>query len=160
MSARRSHPWARIIAGLMALSGLSVFAFVPLAAAQVTNTGDDDPSTSGQLRFAIDNATAGARIDIEVGIADGLEKIMLRDTLEFDNSVELDNSSGGQVWAGDPRFGPLAGRLLHSSFGKGWLYYMSLEEVGGQTQASIVALPHQWDAGVRRLRVNPRDGAV
>ncbi|QDU92786.1 DUF6797 domain-containing protein [Lignipirellula cremea] len=73
---------------------------------------------------------------------------------------ELDNSCGGQVWVDDPRFGPLSGRLIHSSFGKGWLYYLSLQEVGGQTQASIVALPHQWDAGVMRLRVNPHDGQL
>lgn len=73
---------------------------------------------------------------------------------------ELDSSCGGQVWVDDPRFGPLAGRLIHSSFGKGWLYYMSLQEIGDTMQASIVALPHQWDAGVMRLRVNPHDGQL
>jgi putative heme-binding domain-containing protein len=73
---------------------------------------------------------------------------------------ELDNSCGGQVWVDDPRFGPLAGRLLHSSFGKGWVYYLSLQDVDGQTQASIVSLPHQWDAGVMRLRANPADGQL
>lgn len=73
---------------------------------------------------------------------------------------ELDNSCGGQVWSTDERFGPLSNRLIHSSFGKGWLYYMSLQEVGDQAQSSIVALPHQWDAGVMRLRVNPADGQV
>ena len=73
---------------------------------------------------------------------------------------ELDSSCGGQVWVDDPRFGPLAGQLLHSSFGKGWLYYLSLQEVAGATQAAIVALPHQWQAGVMRLRVNPADGQV
>ena len=73
---------------------------------------------------------------------------------------ELDNSCGGQVWVDDPRFGPLSGRLLHASFGKGWLYYLLLDEVADQTQAAIVALPHQWEAGVMRLRVNPADGQV
>ncbi|WP_158545186.1 DUF6797 domain-containing protein [Bremerella cremea] len=73
---------------------------------------------------------------------------------------ELDNSCGGQVWVADPRFGPLAGRLIHSSFGKGWLYYLSLQEIDDTMQASIVALPHQWDAGVMRLRVNPHDGQL
>jgi putative heme-binding domain-containing protein len=73
---------------------------------------------------------------------------------------ELDNSCGGQVWVDDPRFGPLAGRLLHASFGKGWLYSLSLQEVGDQTQAAIMSLPHQWEAGVMRLRVNPADGQV
>ena len=73
---------------------------------------------------------------------------------------ELDSSCGGQVWVDDPRFGPLSGRLLHSSFGKGWLYYLSLQDVGDRTQAAIIALPHQWDAGVMRLRVNPADGQL
>lgn len=73
---------------------------------------------------------------------------------------ELDNSCGGQIWVDDKRFGPLSGRLLHSSFGKGWLYYLSLQDVKEKTQASIIALPHQWDAGVMRLRVNPADGQL
>lgn len=73
---------------------------------------------------------------------------------------ELDNSCGGQVWVSDRRFGPLAGHLIHSSFGKGWLYYLSLQEVQEKTQASIVALPHQWQAGVMRLRVDPADGQL
>ena len=73
---------------------------------------------------------------------------------------ELDNSCGGQVWVDDPRFGPLSGRLFHASFGKGWLYYLLLDQVADQTQAAIVALPHQWDAGVMRLRVNQADGQV
>jgi putative heme-binding domain-containing protein len=73
---------------------------------------------------------------------------------------ELDSSSGGQLWAGDPRFGPLAGRLLHSSFGKGWLYALSLQEIGDVMQGAIIPLPHQWAAGVMRLRTNPADGQV
>lgn len=74
-----------------------------------------------------------------------------------------DNSSGGQAWLDDRRFGPLAGkggRLFHSSFGKGWLYYLMLQEVDGLTQAACVTLPHQWEAGVQRLRVNPADGQI
>jgi mono/diheme cytochrome c family protein len=74
---------------------------------------------------------------------------------------ELDNSCGGQLWVDDARFGPLGKeRLLHSSFGKGWVYYLSMQRIGDTTQASMVALPHQWDAGVMRLRVNPADGQV
>ncbi|MCA9061606.1 MAG: c-type cytochrome [Planctomycetaceae bacterium] len=73
---------------------------------------------------------------------------------------ELDNSCGGQVWVDDARFGPLSGRMFHSSFGKGWLYTMSLQEVNGLMQGALVTLPHQWDAGVMRLRVNPADGQL
>jgi glucose/arabinose dehydrogenase len=73
---------------------------------------------------------------------------------------EFDNSSGGQVWVDDKRFGPLSGRLLHTSFGKGWMYYLMLQEVGQTEQAAIVALPFQFDAGIMRARVNPMDGQV
>jgi mono/diheme cytochrome c family protein len=73
---------------------------------------------------------------------------------------EFDNSSSAQVWVNDARFGPLSGRLLHSSFGKGWLYYLMLQEVGSSAQAAIVALPFQFDAGLMRVKVNPADGQV
>ena len=73
---------------------------------------------------------------------------------------ELDNSCGGQLWAADERFGPLSDRLIHSSFGKGWLYSMSLQDVGDVMQGAIITLPHQWDAGVMRLRINPADGQL
>lgn len=73
---------------------------------------------------------------------------------------EFDNSSSAQLWAGDKRFGPLAGRLLHCSFGKGWMYYLMTQDVGAVSQAAIVALPFQFDAGLMRLRLNPADGQV
>ncbi|MCA9037100.1 MAG: c-type cytochrome [Planctomycetaceae bacterium] len=73
---------------------------------------------------------------------------------------DVDNSCGGQIWVDDGRFGPLANRLIHSSYGKGWLYYLALQDVDGMTQASVVPLPHQWDAGVMRLRVHPADGQL
>jgi len=77
--------------------------------------------------------------------------------------VSEDNSSGAQLWVDDTRFGPLAGksgRLMHSSFGKGWVYYLMLQEVDGVTQSACVTLPHQWEAGVQRLRTNPVDGQL
>lgn len=87
---------------------------------------------------------------------------------DFDRPIlwlpqDADSSSGGQEWLDDRRFGPLAGeggRLFHSSFGKGWVYYLMLEEIDGEMQAACVTLPHQWDAGVQRVRVNPADGQL
>lgn len=73
---------------------------------------------------------------------------------------EVDSSSGGQLWLGDPRSGPLAGHLLHTSFGKGWAYVCTLQEVGDVTQASCVILPFQFDAGIQRARQSPADGQV
>ena len=73
---------------------------------------------------------------------------------------DFDNSSGGQLWVDDPRWGPLAGRLLHTSFGKGWLYYMMLQEIEGQSQAAITRLKIDASTGIHRARVNPKDGQV
>ena len=73
---------------------------------------------------------------------------------------DFDNSSGGQLWVDDPRWGPLSGRLLHTSFGKGWLYYMMLSEVEGLNQAAIVRLKIDALTGIHRARVNPSDGQV
>ncbi len=73
---------------------------------------------------------------------------------------ELDNSTGGQLVVHDERFGPLDGKLMHVSFGKGWIYYHMQEQVEGVTQGAVVALPFQFDTGVQRLRVNPADGQV
>lgn len=73
---------------------------------------------------------------------------------------EFDNSSGGQIWAGDARFGPLAGRLLHTSFGKGWMFYMMIQDLDGTSQAAIAKLPFDFSTGIMRGRVNPTDGQV
>lgn len=73
---------------------------------------------------------------------------------------DVDNSSGGQIWVGDDRWGPLAGRLLHTSFGKGWMFYLMMQEIDGVSQAAIIKLPHDFNTGIMRGRVNPRDGQV
>ncbi len=72
----------------------------------------------------------------------------------------VDNSSGGQLWVGDERWGPLAGRLLHTSFGKGWMFYLMMQEIDGVSQAAIIKLPHDFNTGIMRGRVNPLDGQV
>jgi putative heme-binding domain-containing protein len=73
---------------------------------------------------------------------------------------EFDNSSGGQLWAGDPRWGPLSGHLLHTSFGKGWMYYMMLQDLPETSQAAIIKLPFDFSTGIMRAAVNPADGQV
>ncbi len=84
---------------------------------------------------------------------------------DFDRPVvwiphEIDNSSGGQLWADDPRWGPLAGRLIHTSFGKGWMYYVLSQDLDDATQAAIIRLPFDFRTGIMRARVNPADGQV
>lgn len=73
---------------------------------------------------------------------------------------EFDNSSGGQLWVDDPRWGPLSGRLLHTSFGKGWMAYLLMQKIGKSEQAAIIKLPFDFRTGIMRARVNPADGQV
>jgi putative heme-binding domain-containing protein len=73
---------------------------------------------------------------------------------------EFDNSSGGQLWVDDPRWGPLSGRLLHTSFGKGWLSYLMTQDIDETTQAAIIRLPFDFRTGIMRAKVNPKDGQV
>jgi len=73
---------------------------------------------------------------------------------------ELDNSTASMLVVRDERFGPLSGKLIHTSFGKGWIYYHMQEEVDGITQGAVVAMPFLFDSGVQRLRVNPADGQI
>jgi putative heme-binding domain-containing protein len=73
---------------------------------------------------------------------------------------EVDNSSGGQVFVDDERFGPLAGRLLHTSFGQGSLFYLMTQEIDGQSQAALARFPHDFGTGIMRGRTNPVDGQL
>ncbi len=72
----------------------------------------------------------------------------------------VDNSSGGQVFADDPRWGPLAGQLIHLSPGYGLACLVLRQEVNGVWQGAAVELPGDFRSGVQRARVNPRDGQV
>ena len=97
------------------------------------------------------------------GGAIDLEKVVPPET--FDPPLvwmpqDFDNSSGGQLFADDPRWGPLSGRLLHTSFGKGWMSYLMMQHLGDHSQAAIVRLPFDFDTGIMRARVNPADGQV
>ena len=72
----------------------------------------------------------------------------------------FDSSSGGQLFADDARFGPLAGLHLHTSFGKGWMYPVDIDTSGPLAQGAAWRLPFQFAAGIQRLRTNPADGQV
>jgi len=71
----------------------------------------------------------------------------------------IDNSSGGQLWAPEG-WGPLSGQLLHTSYGKGSLFAVLVDEVAGVKQGGVVPLRLKFDAGIMRARVHPRDGQV
>jgi putative heme-binding domain-containing protein len=72
----------------------------------------------------------------------------------------LDNSSSGQVWVPDGRFGPLQGHLLHFSFGAGAHFLLLREKVDGQAQGAVIPLPGEFLSGAHRGRFNPKDGQL
>ncbi|HUR46556.1 MAG TPA: DUF6797 domain-containing protein, partial [Candidatus Saccharimonadales bacterium] len=74
--------------------------------------------------------------------------------------MNMDNSSGGQVWATDKKWGPLAGHLLFMSYGKCTLFEVMPEVVDGVHQGAMIQLPFRFSSGVMRGRVNPKDGQV
>ncbi|MBI3881688.1 MAG: hypothetical protein HY301_16690 [Verrucomicrobia bacterium] len=74
--------------------------------------------------------------------------------------MNMDNSSGGQVWATGGKWGPLNDQLLFMSYGKCAIFATLLHDVAGQKQAAMVPLPLKFDTGIMRGRVHPRDGQV
>ncbi len=73
---------------------------------------------------------------------------------------EFDNSPGNLVYVSDKRFGPLSEKLIVTSFGKGWAYYVMPEVVGETWQGAAAAFPFQFRSGLMRAAVNPNDGQV
>jgi len=97
----------------------------------------------------------GGKIDIAAVIApDTFEQPLVWMPQAFDNS------SGGEIWVDDDRFGPLSKHLLHTSFGKGWMSMMMIQDIGEVSQAAIVKLPFDFSTGIMRGRGNPHDGQV
>lgn len=72
---------------------------------------------------------------------------------------EFDNSPGGGTWS-SKAWGPLGNSFIHTSYGTGWCYYVRPKKVEGVWQASMIALPFQFDAGIQRAAVNPIDNNV
>jgi hypothetical protein len=74
----------------------------------------------------------------------------------------IDNSSGGQVWApaDSDRWGPFKGDMLHTSYGAGTLLHVMMEKVGETWQGGVVKFPLRFETGVMRGRFNPADGQL
>jgi len=73
---------------------------------------------------------------------------------------KVDNSSGSQVWPMDQRWGPLAGNLLHLSYGQCALFVVAWGLEGTVPQGGVTKLPLTFNTGIMRARVNPKDGQV
>ncbi|XZE54906.1 DUF6797 domain-containing protein [Planctomycetaceae bacterium SH139] len=72
----------------------------------------------------------------------------------------VDNSSGGQVYIEDDRWGPLTGNMVHLSFGAGTYMLLLRDQVGDQLQGATVPLPGDFQSGVHRGSFGPHDGQL
>lgn len=72
----------------------------------------------------------------------------------------VDNSSGGQVWVPDDRWGPMKGELLHLSYGQCKIYRVLRQEVDGVMQGGIAAMPMSFASSCMRARFSPADGQM
>lgn len=72
----------------------------------------------------------------------------------------LDNSPGSRLFMNEPRFGPLGGAILGTSFGSGTWYYLLRDSAEGSPQAALVPMPGRFSAGACRMAVQPLDGQV
>lgn len=72
----------------------------------------------------------------------------------------LDNSSGSQEWVTSKKWGPLEGKLLHTSYGTSSLFVIYPQEVEGQWQGAFAKFPLRFASGIMRARFNPADGQL
>ena len=98
-----------------------------------------------------------------VGVPDGVPgavKPTKRDPPIVWLPMDVDNSSGCQVWAPDERWGPFAGRMLHLSYGKSSLFSVMTQTVGDVMQGAVTRFPLTFATGIMRARFNPADGQL
>jgi hypothetical protein len=79
---------------------------------------------------------------------------------------KVDTSAGGQVWAptgkptdGSP-WGPLAGQLLHTSYGNCALFSVLIDKTAEPWQGAVWKFPLTFSSGIMRARFNPKDGQL
>jgi hypothetical protein len=70
--------------------------------------------------------------------------------------MDVDNSPGGQCWAPEDRWGPLQGKLIHTSYGQARIFAMLMDE----GVAGVSRIPLSFASGIHRARVNPADGQL
>jgi hypothetical protein len=74
--------------------------------------------------------------------------------------MNMDNSSGGQVWVTSDKWGPFKNHLLFMSYGKCTLFEVMIDTVEGVRQAAMVQFPLKFNSGLMRGRFNPADGQL
>ncbi len=72
--------------------------------------------------------------------------------------ISVDNSGAGQAWIDNAGWGPFKGHLIHSSFGRGKIFLVLMEDVEGKIQGGAVELPVDFDTGLMRPDFRAADG--
>jgi len=77
---------------------------------------------------------------------------------------KVDTSAGSQVWAPAADrlrdWGPLAGKLLHTSYGNCALFHVMIDKTAEPWQGCVWKFPLRFDSGIMRARFNPKDGQL
>ena len=73
---------------------------------------------------------------------------------------DVDNSSGGQAWVPNGKWGPFEGRLLHTSYGTCSLYLALVDQQDGHIQGGVVRFPVNFLTGIMRPKFNENDGQL
>src|ERR1019366_6480317 len=81
---------------------------------------------------------------------------------------KVDTSAGAQVWvpnrAGSvsdvKQWGPLAGELLHTSYGNSALFHVMIDKTAEPWQGAVWKFPLPFTSGIMRARFNPTDGQL
>ncbi len=74
--------------------------------------------------------------------------------------MDVDNSSGGQVWVTSNAWGPFEGRLLHLSYGTSGVYLVCKEDRSDSIQGGVVRFPLSLSSSAMRARFHPTDGQL
>jgi hypothetical protein len=74
--------------------------------------------------------------------------------------MDMDNSSGGQVWCTSDRWGPLKGSLIHTSYGQAKIFAVLFDEGAGRKQGGVARFPLSFSSGIHRARFSPADGQL
>jgi len=75
--------------------------------------------------------------------------------------VNVDRSPAEEIWVTSNKWGPLAGKMIHTSYGTGNLFVAPYEFVDGVPQGGVVPFPNiKFPTGVMRARFNPTDGQL
>src|SRR5207244_6341475 len=75
--------------------------------------------------------------------------------------LKTDRSPAEELWITSERWGPLGGKILHTSYGTGKLFLLMTQTVDGVMQGGVVPIPGiTFNTGIMRARFNPADGQL